>query len=72
VYEARPIHFEKLSSVCLVGLGCKTSSLIRWANRQVSVHKVLSDNDMDLFFTISRDRFRRPNLAVFADFISAV
>jgi hypothetical protein len=62
VCEARPVHFAKLSSVCLVGLGCKARSLICWANRQLSVPKVLSDNDMDLFFTISRDRFRLQKL----------
>jgi hypothetical protein len=64
-----PAHFEKLLRGCLVGLGPTSSSLIRQA--QVSVHEVLSDADMDLFFPIRRDRFGRPNVAVFADFKSS-
>ncbi len=58
VHGARPIDFEKPCSVCLAGLGCKTSSLIPRGSDCVSVRNILLDNSIVLLSTVKLDRFR--------------
>lgn len=62
MFEARPIHFEKLCSVCLVGLGYKTGSLIQGIDHCVGVRKILLGHDIRLFFTTKRGWFRLQKL----------